>query len=349
MGLNANRKTRKFIKLFHRMQIHFTHFASKEKSMTKLRIAICAIGGLIGILTPMTFAAFNDIGVGARPLGLGGAFVAMADDGNAANYNVAGLGYIDTVQVSATYAQQFKGLINYSYVGGVLPLASAGTLGASIGILSEKSEIYKERTMTVSYGKTFSPKFAIGVNLKSFGTSFNENNESVRTNLYFAKTSASAVSFDVGAMAKPVAALTLGVSAENLLPANVSISESGEDNVATNIRVGLAYSLAEIAESTQLESLREVLKSGLGLLEIAFRDGDRQIHAGAEVWLNKSIGLRAGYAVKSGVNSATSIAVGGSAKIPVSSLSLQLDYAFQILTGDFEDNTTQRISLGLIF
>ncbi len=316
--------------------------------MTKLRIAICAIGVLIGILTPMTFAAFNDIGVGARPLGLGGAFVAVADDGNAANYNVAGLGYIDTVQVSATYAQQFKGLVNYSYVGGVLPLASAGTLGASIGILSEKSEIYKERTMTVSYGKTFSPKFAIGVNLKSFGTSFDENNESVR-NPYFAKTSASAVSFDVGAMAKPVAALTLGVSAENLLPANISISESGEDNVPTNIRVGLAYSLAEIAESTQLESLREMLKSGLGLLEIAFRDGERQIHAGAEVWLNKSICVRAGYAVKSGVNSATSIAVGGSAKISVSSLSLQLDYAFQILTGDFEDNTTQRISLGLIF
>ena len=59
--------------------------------MTKLKIAICAIWLFISIFTPMTFAAFNDIGVGARPLGLGGAFVALADDGNAASYNSAGL------------------------------------------------------------------------------------------------------------------------------------------------------------------------------------------------------------------------------------------------------------------
>ena len=112
----------------------------------------------------------------------------------------------------------------------------------------------------------------------------------------------------------------------------------------------LAYNLAAIAENTQQESLREILKSGLGLIEIDFRDGDRHVRVGAEVWLNRSIGLRAGYALKSGVNSATTIALGGSAKIPVSTaLALQLDYAFQILSGDFEDNTTQRVSLNLIF
>ena len=317
--------------------------------MTQWKIATCAIVGLITLLTPVTFAAFNDIGVGARPLGLGGAFVALADDGNAANYNAAGLGYIDKVHVGLTTTQQFKGLITYNYVGGVLPLAAAGTLGASVGILGEDSKIYNERTLTLSYGKTFSQKFALGLNLKSLGTSFDEANESVSTNPYFAKTSASALSLDLGVMAKPVTGLSLGLSAENLAPANVSISESGEDNVPTNIRVGLAYSLAAIAESTQQAALRDVLKSGLGLLEISFRDGASQIHAGAEVWLNQSIGVRAGYAVKSGVNSATSIAVGASVKLPMSLLNLQLDYAFHILTGDFEDNTTQRISLNLIF
>jgi hypothetical protein len=112
----------------------------------------------------------------------------------------------------------------------------------------------------------------------------------------------------------------------------------------------LAYSLAAIAENTQQASLREVLKSGLGIIEIAFREeGGRHIRAGAEVWLNRVIGVRAGYALKSGVNNATSIALGGSAKIPISGLNLQLDYAFQFLTGELEDNTTQRVSLNLIF
>ncbi|MCH8296033.1 PorV/PorQ family protein [Candidatus Poribacteria bacterium] len=318
--------------------------------MTKLKIAICAIWLFISIFTPITFAAFNDIGVGARPFGLGGAFVALADDGNAANYNPAGLGYIDDIRVSLTTAQRFKGRITYNYIGGVLPLGGAGSLGASIGILSEDSEIYQEQTIRLSYGRAFSQKFSFGVNLTSFGTSFDENNEFVKFNDYFVDTSASAFSLDVGVIAKPVTGLNIGLSAENLIPADVSISELEEDNIPINVRVGLAYNLAAIAENTQQESLREILKSGLGLIEIAFRDGDRHVRVGAEVWLNRSIGLRAGYALKSGVNSATTIALGGSAKISVSTaLALQLDYAFQILSGDFEDNTTQRVSLNLIF
>ena len=78
-------------------------------------------------------------------------------------------------------------------------------------------------------------------------------------------------------------------------------------------------------------------------------NGTSHVHAGAEVWLNKSIGVRAGYGVKNATNSATTIALGGSAKIPFSTFALQLDYAFQILTGDLEDNTTQRVSLNLVF
>ena len=319
--------------------------------MTKLRIAVCAIWLFISIFTPMTFAAFNDIGVGARPLGLGGAFVALADDGNAANYNSAGLGYIDDIRVSLTNAQRFKGRITYNYIGGVLPLGGAGSLGASLGILSEDSKIYQEQIIRLSYGKAFSQKFSLGVNLTSFGTSFDENNEFVKFNDYFVDTSASALSLDVGVIAKPVTGLNIGLSAENLIPADVSISELEEDNIPINVRVGLAYNLAAIAENIQQVSLREILKSGLGVVEVDFREGgDRHVRVGAEVWLNRSIGLRAGYALKSGVNSATTIALGGSAKISVSTaLALQLDYAFQILSGDFEDNTTQRVSLNLIF
>ena len=317
--------------------------------MIKLKFGIFLMG-ILFLLNGIALAAFNDIGVGARPLGLGGAFVAMADDGNAANYNAAGIGYIDEIQLSTTYAQRFQGLIRYNYIGGILPLSSAGTVGVSIGILSEDADIYHEQTFKVTYGKAVSQRLALGVNFKSLGTRFNEDNESVRANPYFEEnTSASAFSFDVGILAKPVSGLSLGLSAENLLPADVSISEANEDKVPVNIRTGLAYSLGAIAETIAQESLREVLKSGVGLLEVTFRDGDRQIHAGAEVWFNQSIGVRSGYAVKSGVNSATAIVVGGSAKIPISTLNLQLDYAFQILTGNLEDNTTQRVSLNLIF
>ena len=55
--------------------------------MTKLKIAIYASVLFISIFAPIANAAFNNIDIGARPLGFGGAFVALADDGNAANYN----------------------------------------------------------------------------------------------------------------------------------------------------------------------------------------------------------------------------------------------------------------------
>ena len=318
-----------------------------------MRIVISAIGALI-LCTGNAIAAFNDIGVGARPLGMGGAFVALADDGNAASYNAAGLGYINAAHLSLTTAQRFKGLINYNHIGGILPLRSVGSVGASIGILSEDSEVYKEQTIAISYGKTFSRRFAVGLNLKSLSAHFDENNESVRAHLennrqFFAHTSAADFSLDLGVMANPVEGLTLGVSAENLLPADVSFSEMGEAPVPQNIRIGLAYRLATIAGTTKQEVLREVLKSGLGLFEIAFRNRARQIHAGAELWLNSVIGIRAGYSQRSGVNRATGIALGGSAKLPITTLRLQLDYAFQIVTGALADNTTQRFSLNLMF
>ncbi len=318
-----------------------------------MRIVICAIGLLI-LCTGGAFAAFNDIGIGARPLGMGGAFVALADDGNAASYNAAGLGYINTIHVNLTTAQRFRGLINYNHIGGVVPLQSAGSFGASIGVLTEDSEVYKEQTITLSYGKTFLQRFAIGLNLKSLSTHFDENNESVSVHIknnhqFFARTSAADISFDLGMMANPVTGLTLGLSAENLFPADISVSELGEDPVPKNIRVGLVYRLTAIAATTQQEALREVLKSGLGLFEIAFRDGDRHIHTGAELWLNRAVGVRAGYSLRSGVNRVTGISLGGSVKLPVAALQIQLDYAFQIVTGPLADNTTQRFSLNLMF
>ena len=315
--------------------------------MANLKVAICAIGLIICTYTTTAFGAFQDIGVGARPLGLGEAFVALADDGSAANYNAAGLGFIDKNYLNATLAQQFKGLINYQHFSGVLPLGAVGTLGASIGILSESSEIYTERTLRFSYGKAFSEKIALGLNLKSFGISFDEYQEFVRALSAENGTSSSAFSADAGVMVKPSAGISIGLSAENLVPADVSVFDSTDaDNVPVSLRIGLAFSLAEIAESTQQESLRKILSSGLGLVEVGLRNGESHVRAGAEVWLNKSVAVRAGYGVKNAINSATTLALGGSVKIATI---MQLDYAFQILTGHLEDNTTQRVSFNLIF
>lgn len=303
----------------------------------------------------VTFAVFNDIGVGARPLGLGGAFVALADDSNAANYNAAGLGYIDAIHIGATRAQRFNGLITYNSVSGIIPFGRIGSIGANLGILAEDSEIYREQTVRISYGNAIFKQLAVGANLKLFGTSFDETNEFVIENPYFAQTSSSAVSFDLGVIVKPFKSLSLGASVENLLPADMSISDTsvGDAPVAPvplNIRAGLAYKLETIAEmSTQGAVVSNLLKGSLGTFEIASRNDAIYIRTGVEVWLNQSIAVRGGYGLKNGSNSATTLSFGGSAKLPISKTSLQLDYGFQLLSGDFQDNITQRFSVNLLF
>ena len=303
------------------------------------------------MLSPVaTYAAFNDIGVGARPLGLGGAFVALADDSNAANYNAAGIGYIDKIQIGATTAQRFNGLITYNSINTVIPFGKIGSIGASFGVLAEDSEIYQEQTVRVSYGNTLFKQLAVGANLKVFGISFDETNEFIVENPYFERTSDSALSFDFGVIAKPLQSLSIGASVENLLPANISMADVDTSTVPLNIRAGLAYRLESIAEmSAQGAVVRNLLKGSLGTFEVASRHREIYIRTGIEVWLNRAIAVRGGYGLKNGSDSATTLNFGGSANIPISRTAIQLDYGFQLLSGDFQNNTTQRFSINLIF
>lgn len=295
-------------------------------------------------------AAFNDIGVGARPLGLAGAFVALADDSNAANYNAAGLAYIDDIQVGATYAQRFGTLVNYSTISGIIPISSIGTIGANFGVLSEDSDIYQEQTIRLSYARTLFEQLGLGLNIKYFSTNFDSENEFVVSNTYFTETSSSAISLDFGLLAKPVKSLSIGLAAENVLPADVSISDEHTDTVPMTIRVGIAYKLQSIAEmSAQGAAMTNILRETLTTVDIISRDGDLYTRIGVEMWVNPTIGVRGGYAMIVNGNAANTINLGGSAKIPIGGTTIQLDYGFQLLTGDLQDNTTQRFSVNLLF
>lgn len=318
--------------------------------MTKKRFICIQLIFISIFLASVSNAAFNEIGIGARPLGLGGAFVALANDSNAANYNAAGLSYIEEVHIGATHAQRFSGLVSYNNIVGVIPLGSLGSLGANIAILSEDSGIYREQTIRLTYGRTIINQLGVGINLKHLGTSYDESNEFVAENPYFSNTSSSAFSLDLGLLAKPFNSLSIGVSVENLVPADVSISETHADTVPMNIRAGITYSLESIAEmSAQGAAISNLLKATLGTVEVTSRDGIISTSVGVEMWVNKAIGIRGGYGRNNSGNSSTTFSLGGSALVPISGTVLQLDYGIQLLTGDFQDNTTQRFSVNLMF
>ena len=89
-------------------------------------ILLFILGG-IGFGTPLgagNAAHFLRFGVGARAMGMGGAFVAVADDVNAAYWNPAGLIQSASVCVGGTYESRFNGLVEGQSIAGTL---SSGT------------------------------------------------------------------------------------------------------------------------------------------------------------------------------------------------------------------------------
>jgi hypothetical protein len=68
---------------------------------------------------------FMKLPVGARAIGMGGAFSAIGDDASAAWWNPAGIIYLPYREVLVQHAEAFGALANHDYVAGVFPLGGA--------------------------------------------------------------------------------------------------------------------------------------------------------------------------------------------------------------------------------
>jgi hypothetical protein len=69
--------------------------------------------------------AFLHVGAGARAVGMGGAFAALADDASAAYWNPAGLCLLPLRQVLYQHAEQFGSAVNYDYASLAWALADS--------------------------------------------------------------------------------------------------------------------------------------------------------------------------------------------------------------------------------
>lgn len=144
--------------------IPFVLFA-QEKDATKVGI---------------TAAPFLEIGVGSRAIGMGGAFVATANDASALYWNPAGVAGMRNGQLLLMHSQWLAG-ITFQFAGVVIPLGPVGTIGATITSLNSgemdvrtidqpegTGEIFSTNDLALglTYARNLTDRFSVGVNAK---------------------------------------------------------------------------------------------------------------------------------------------------------------------------------------
>jgi len=127
-----------------------------------------------------TAAAFLNMGVGPRAMGMGGAFLATANDVTALYWNPAGISRTGSSQAMFEHTKWFAD-INYEWAGAMLNMGEAGALGMSMTYLNygdmevttlsepdgtgEKFSA-KDLSLGLAYAYNLTDRFSIGANFK---------------------------------------------------------------------------------------------------------------------------------------------------------------------------------------
>ncbi len=277
-------------------------------------------------------ADFLTIGIGARPLAMGGAFAAVdaGADANAVNWNPAALGFIKKADVTASYNSLFIDE-NQGYTGYAAPLGKDGGVWAAGFNYLSVSNIERRAGDTETpdstfgnqnYAASFSYARSLGGRLALAGSL-----KYVRTALDTLKENAMAV--DAGVLAlTPIDNLTLGAAIRNL-GTNV-----GPDSMPLAFKGGAAYKLL---------GRRLLLDSDVDWLATERRG---YWSVGSEYWITPNLAARAGYQLGHGSDQLSDRLLGLGAGLGVKFNRFTLDYAF-IPYGDL--GNTHRATLGLSF
>lgn len=273
-----------------------------------------AIGGTTG-------ADVLQARLGARAVGMGGAFSALGDDLAVGLYNPSGLSQIKRPELSFLH---FSAIATISYEDFVYahPL-SFGVLGANFLIrnqpdinnaLAQDNPVSaSDMVVTLSYAGQVS-YFLDSISERFRNIAFGINAKYLNSHL--GQYDAAAFAADIGARYPVDESLTFALSVLNLGTPIKFINVS--DPLPTALLGGVARRF-ELGKSNIFNIAAD--------LEYPSQ-GDIRLHVGGEDWLGKSLGLRVGYVLE-GSNSFGGMTAGLTLRLDQETLFFSFDYAFQ--------------------
>ena len=222
--------------------------------------------------------AFMSWGAGARSLGMGKAFVALADDASATYWNPAGLAAISRHELTALHSILWGGTV-YDFISYVHPTPWGGTFGFSgtrlfLGGFEGRDEHNRithsfediQSAYGASYGQKVLETLSVGATLKKMSHTLDDH------------TSGSYI-VDVGALYSVIEHLNIGLNLQNLF----ALTYGTEVELPIVVRLGLNYKL-----------LREKLSIGMDLKSMIGWEGGAPVHVGMEYWAMSFLAIRMG-------------------------------------------------------
>jgi hypothetical protein len=264
-----------------------------------------------GIFAATQFAGESmSIGVGARPLGMGGTFAGIADDASTSYWNSAGMVNINGVEVSSVKLTKINDLdTKYSYVNLVYNTGStvgAGAFGLgwlrqaidgikltdSFGNIIADAKENADNVIYLAYAYPFIKGFSMGATVKILLGNYPALVYDTLGNASPSTVSYSGFGTDVGMFLNGVAFspdmkwFSAGVNFQDVFT-NVNwdaiqgVSTGGSEKVDLNVKPGISVKFPvqqfELVGAVDLDTKYQTI-----------------VHAGGEIWWNKMVAIRGG-------------------------------------------------------
>ncbi len=252
-----------------------------------MRTLLAPLVVLIAALALATAASANfvEIETGARAMGMGGAFVAVADDVTALHWNPAGLAALDRIQVFGmrTSVYGVDAISEDSAIAGW----GTGRRGVALGwARTGAKDLYNEDTIVLGAGAA-TPIEGLRAGLAVKRLSVDAPGYDYYNDPNFNTDGDAAFAADIGCLYRRPT-WSAGAVVRNIGEPELQLIETTEttDPIYTELRVGGSYTFREVMlMSAEWRVPREAP---------AFYDEKASLNLGTEIWFYDAFALRAG-------------------------------------------------------
>jgi hypothetical protein len=289
---------------------------------------------------------FLDIGVGGRALGMGEAYVALANDASAIFWNPAGISNLESGDIFMGYTNWPADINLYStalvtktgfgHIGGSFTILNTGLMNRTVPTDDDGNFsgtfAYEDWAAGLTYSRYLTDKFAFGTTLKlvreklaewddlgwavDIGTFYNTGYKSLRIGMAIMNFGPD-MQFDVKDVDGVAGGIPDGIDNDG---DGFVDNDTEEEAVPLPLafRAGVAVDIMETASSKATLSAELMHPS----------DNEERYNFGGEYLLSNMLAVRAGWKVNSDEGGFTA---GAGLKLPVSSFEASFDYAYNNL------------------